>query len=106
MTSNFKRGGKNVLGELLEHVKSSSRPEIIASLLKIKKDPQSSVYLLEDGGLEVLINILENNTNLQIQNSTLSILADLCLTTEARNKVNLFFASFFSNFKFNFDICL
>ncbi|XP_054007944.1 armadillo repeat-containing protein 5 isoform X1 [Hylaeus anthracinus] len=75
-----------ILKELLKHLKSESKGGISLCLERIKNEPKCYKQFAKDGGLGILVNLLRFH-NLKILNMTLSILANACMTSDARQKV-------------------
>ncbi|KAG7208927.1 hypothetical protein KM043_015106 [Ampulex compressa] len=75
-----------ILEELMKHLKSDSKTGIIVCLSRLKCEPKSYKLFAKNGGLGILVNLLCYH-NLKILNMTLSILANACMTYEARDKV-------------------
>lgn len=72
--------------ELLKYLKSESKGGISSCLVRIKNEPKCYKQFAKDGGLGILVNLLRFH-NLKILNMTLSILANACMTSDARQKV-------------------
>lgn len=85
-----------ILQELSKHIKVESKSGISSCLVRLKNEPKSYKQFAKDGGLGILVNLLRYH-NLKILNMTLSILANACMTTDAREKVQvlLFFYKLF-----------
>ncbi|XP_076278500.1 BTB/POZ domain-containing protein Rnb [Lasioglossum baleicum] len=75
-----------ILQELLKHVKTESKSGISSCLVRLKNEPKCYKQFAKDGGLGILVNLLRCQ-NLKILNMTLSILANACLHSDAREKV-------------------
>ncbi|XP_076653762.1 BTB/POZ domain-containing protein Rnb isoform X2 [Halictus rubicundus] len=75
-----------ILQELLKHVKTESKSGIYSCLVRLKNEPKCYKQFAKDGGLGILVNLLRCH-NLKILNMTLSILANACLHSDAREKV-------------------
>nr|XP_033322147.1 armadillo repeat-containing protein 5 [Megalopta genalis] len=75
-----------ILPELLKHVKTDSKSGISSCLVRLKNEPKCYKQFAKDGGLGILVNLLRCH-NLKILNMTLSILANACLHSDAREKV-------------------
>ncbi|XP_078044752.1 BTB/POZ domain-containing protein Rnb isoform X2 [Augochlora pura] len=77
-----------ILPELLKHVKAKreSNSGIFSCLVRLKNEPKCYKQFAKDGGLGILVNLLRCH-NMKILNMTLSILANACLHSDAREKV-------------------
>ncbi|XP_076675105.1 BTB/POZ domain-containing protein Rnb isoform X1 [Andrena cerasifolii] len=75
-----------ILQEVLKHIKLESKSGISSCLARLKNEPKCYKQFVKDGGLGILVNLLRYH-NLKILNMTLSILANACMTADAREKV-------------------
>ncbi|XP_043254463.1 armadillo repeat-containing protein 5 [Colletes gigas] len=75
-----------ILHELMKHLKSESKEGISSCLERLKNEPKCWKQFAKDGGMGILVNLLRFH-NLKILNITLSILANACMTSDARQKV-------------------
>ncbi|XP_003704054.2 BTB/POZ domain-containing protein Rnb [Megachile rotundata] len=75
-----------LLPELLKHMKSGSKSGISSCLERLKNEPNCYKQFTKDAGLGILVNLLRFH-NLRILNMTLSILANACISSDAREKV-------------------
>ncbi|CAK9809483.1 Armadillo repeat-containing protein 5 [Anthophora plagiata] len=75
-----------VLQELLKHIKLESKSGISSCLVRLKTDSKCYKQFAKDGGLGILVNLLHYH-NVKILNMTLSILANACMNSDAREKV-------------------
>ena len=83
-----------ILQEVLNHIKLESKSGISSCLARLKNDPKCYKQFVKDGGLGILVNLLRYH-NLKILNMTLSILANACMTADAREKVQAHFFYFY-----------
>ncbi|XP_017887307.1 armadillo repeat-containing protein 5 [Ceratina calcarata] len=86
MSSVDERQEGTILRELVKHIKSESKSGILSCLIRLKNDSKCFKHFVKDGGLGILINLL-NYQNMKILNVTLSILANACMTSDTREKV-------------------
>ncbi|XP_029052676.1 armadillo repeat-containing protein 5 [Osmia bicornis bicornis] len=84
-TVNEKQEG-SLVPELLKHMKSGSKSGISSCLERLKNEPNCYKQFTRDAGLGILVNLLRFH-NLRILNMTLSILANACINSDAREKV-------------------
>ncbi|CAL7947352.1 unnamed protein product [Xylocopa violacea] len=75
-----------VLRDLLTYIKSESKNGILSCLIRLKNDTKCYKQFTKDGGLSILVNLLRYH-NTKILNITLSILANACISSDAREKV-------------------
>ncbi|KAK1133789.1 hypothetical protein K0M31_011579 [Melipona bicolor] len=75
-----------VLQELLKYIKLESKSGILSCLVRLKNDSKYYKQFAKDGGLGILVNLLHYH-NAKIVNMTLSILANVCMNSDAREKV-------------------
>ena len=88
MLSDFDSSENSLFNELSKSIQNKSTTQIISILSTIKDDKQCSKYLLKNGALELIIGLLSETNNQKVQNVVLSILANVCLLPEARNRVS------------------
>ncbi|OAD58302.1 Armadillo repeat-containing protein 5 [Eufriesea mexicana] len=75
-----------VLQELLKHIKLKSISGILSCLARLQNDSKCYKQFAKNGGLSILVNLLHYH-NTKILNMTLSILANACMNSDAREKV-------------------
>ncbi|XP_012349280.1 armadillo repeat-containing protein 5 [Apis florea] len=75
-----------ILQELFKHIKLDSKSGIWSCLTRLKNDSKCYKQFAKDGGLGILVNLLHCH-NIKILNMTLSILANACMNSDAREKV-------------------
>lgn len=79
--------------ELKEHVRVNSKNGIVTCLSQLRSDPLRCKNFTKHGGLNILVNLLRSSSS-TILNMCLSILANACVSSDARDKVNPFFFIF------------
>lgn len=84
----------SLVPELLKHMKSGSKSGISSCLERLKNEPNCYKQFTRDAGLGILVNLLRFH-NLRILNMTLSILANACINSDAREKVSMHLLLFF-----------
>ena len=78
-----------ILQELFKHIKLDSKSGIWSCLTQLKNDSKCYKQFAKDGGLGILVNLLHCH-NIKILNMTLSILANACMNSDAREKVYVY----------------
>lgn len=78
-----------ILQELFKHIKLDSKSGIWSCLTQLKNDSKCYKQFAKDGGLGILVNLLHCH-NIKILNMTLSILANACMNSDAREKVYIY----------------
>ncbi|XP_076232608.1 BTB/POZ domain-containing protein Rnb [Calliopsis andreniformis] len=86
MTSVDEKPEGLILNELSKYIKLESKSGISSCLVRLKNEPKCYKQFAKDGGLGILVNLLRYH-NLKILNMTLSILANACMSADAREKV-------------------
>ncbi|XP_060811648.1 armadillo repeat-containing protein 5 [Bombus pascuorum] len=76
-----------ILQELVKCIKLESKGGILSCLVRLKNDSKCYKQFAKDGGLGILVNLLHYYHNIKILNVTLSILANACMNSDAREKV-------------------
>ncbi|XP_033361195.1 armadillo repeat-containing protein 5 [Bombus vosnesenskii] len=76
-----------ILPELVKCIKLESKSGILSCLERLKDDSRCYKHFVKDGGLEILVNLLRYFHNIKALNMTLSILANACMNSDAREKV-------------------
>lgn len=84
-----------VLQELLKHIKLESKSGILSCLARLQNDSKCYKQFAKNGGLGILVNLLHYH-NTKILNMTLSILANACMNSDAREKVHVYLFSYIS----------
>ena len=86
MSSDFRNEECQVMSELSKCIKANSKANIISCLSRIKADTKCQKQCIKGGGLNILIGLLRFQ-NLQVLNAALSLLANMCLTLDVKEKV-------------------
>lgn len=87
MSSDFQHEDFQIAHKLLKYIKSNSPEKIISFLKRVKADSKCTKQFFKEENLDVLIDLLKFQ-NQEIINLSLSILADMCLNLEIREKVS------------------
>lgn len=82
-----------ILQELVKCIKLESKGGILSCLVRLKNDSKCYKQFAKDGGLGILVNLLHYYHNIKILNMTLSILANACMNSDAREKVQIYLFS-------------
>ncbi|XP_032686363.1 uncharacterized protein LOC116851238 isoform X2 [Odontomachus brunneus] len=72
--------------ELKEHVRVNSKSGIVTCLSQLRNEPLRCKNFIKHGGLNILVNLLRNPHS-TILNMCLSILANACISSDAREKI-------------------
>lgn len=86
MSSDFQHEDFQIAHKLLKYIKSNSPEKIISFLKRVKADSKCTKQFFKEENLDVLIDLLKFQ-NQEIINLSLSILADMCLNLEIREKI-------------------
>ncbi|KAI4495640.1 hypothetical protein M0802_008475 [Mischocyttarus mexicanus] len=86
MSSSFEKSDYTLLIELSKYLKTNSKSGITNCLARLKTDSKCYRQFVKDGGLSILIKLLQSQ-DLKILNMTLSLLANACLISDAREEV-------------------
>lgn len=89
MSDELEKPSSHTLNELKKHLKSKqpSKTDLCLCLERLKKNPQSSKNFIKAGGLVSLVQLLRFQ-DIKIMNTSLSILANMCLNSDVRNQVS------------------
>lgn len=82
-----------ILQELVKCIKLESKDGILSCLMQIKNSLICYQQFAKDGGLGILVNLLNYYNSSKILNMTLSILANACMYSDAREKVQIYLFS-------------
>lgn len=82
-----------ILQELVKCIKLESKSGILSCLKRLKDDSRCCKQFVKDGGIDILVNLLRYFHNTKVLNMTLSILADACMNSDARKKVQIYLFS-------------
>lgn len=94
MSSDLQNEESQVVTELSKYIKTNSKTNIISCLTRIKADSKCQKQFTKGGGLDHLIGLLRFQ-NLQVLNSALSLLANMCLSLEVKEEVRKKYFVFF-----------
>ncbi|XP_014488960.1 PREDICTED: armadillo repeat-containing protein 5-like [Dinoponera quadriceps] len=72
--------------ELKEHIRVNSKSDIVTCLSQLRNEPLRCKDFTKNGGLSILVELLRSS-NRAIINMCLSILANACISSDAREKV-------------------
>ncbi|OXU25505.1 hypothetical protein TSAR_000315 [Trichomalopsis sarcophagae] len=86
MSSELEKADSHTLVELKKHVKANAKAHILGCLTRLKGDSQCCKRFVKAGGLDLLVQLLRFQDS-KIMNASLSILANLCLNSDARQQV-------------------
>ncbi|XP_015185969.1 PREDICTED: armadillo repeat-containing protein 5 [Polistes dominula] len=86
MSSPNEKSDLSLLIELSKYLKVNSKSGITNCLARLKTDSKCYRQFVKDGGLTILIKLLRSQ-DLKILNMTLSLLANACLISDAREEV-------------------
>ncbi|KAJ8679925.1 hypothetical protein QAD02_015712 [Eretmocerus hayati] len=86
MSTQLEEKDSHTLAELKKQITANSKPKILACLTRLRDDSQCCKRFINSGGLGLLVQLLKYQ-DIKIINATLSILANACIGSDARQEV-------------------